>query len=100
MFAVAAAVRYGLPASPSESSLTYGELMGSIKAIFLEEPVLSESALIGAMLYGAFNAIWATLGFLLGIPPNHNGAPAAGLFGLVGADSAGAEPLAGRHADD
>jgi len=99
MFAVAAAVRYGLPASPSESSLTYGELMGSIKAIFLEEPVLRESALIGAMLFGAFNAFWATLVFFLGTPPYHYGARAAGLFGLVGAVSAAAVPLVGRLAD-
>ena len=99
MFAVAAAVRYGLPESPSESSISYRELMRSIMALFLEEPLLRESALIGAMLFGAFNAFWATLVFFLGTPPYHYGARATGLFGLVGAISAAAVPLVGRLAD-
>src|SRR5260370_14386759 len=73
--------------------------MGSIKAIFLEEPVLRESALIGAMLFGAFNAFWARLVFFRGTPPYHYGARATGLFGLVGAISAAAVPLVGRLAD-
>jgi predicted MFS family arabinose efflux permease len=60
---------------------------------------LRESALIGAMLFGAFNAFWATLVFFLGTPPYHYGARAAGLFGLVGAISAAAVPLVGRLAD-
>jgi predicted MFS family arabinose efflux permease len=99
MFTVATAVRYGLPESPAKSSISYRELMGSIKALFLEEPLLRESALIGAMLFGAFNAFWATLVFFLGTPPYHYGARAAGLFGLVGAISAAAVPLVGRLAD-
>jgi predicted MFS family arabinose efflux permease len=99
MFAVAAAARYGLPESTSESSISYRELMRSIMALFLEEPLLRESALIGAMLFGAFNAFWATLVFFLGTPPYHYGARATGLFGLVGAISAAAVPLVGRLAD-
>jgi predicted MFS family arabinose efflux permease len=99
MFAVAAAVRYGLPKSPSEISIRYRELLRSIVAIFLAEPLLRESALIGGMLFGAFNAFWATLVFFLGTPPYNYGARAAGLFGLVGAVSAAAVPLVGRLAD-
>src|SRR6202035_3488939 len=88
-----------LPECPPSEVITYRELLRSLITIVREQPLLRESSLIGAMMFGALNAFWVTLIFLLETPPYHYGERAAGLFGLVGALGAAAAPYIGWLAD-
>jgi len=82
---------------------SYAALFRSLGALIREFRVLRISAVIGAALFGAFSAFWATLVFLLQSPWfNHGagyGARVVGFFGLLGAAGALAAPLVGRAAD-
>lgn len=87
-----------LPKSQSSLQLSYPRLMKSLFKL-MQQPVLKEAALAGAMSFGAFSAFWSTLVFLLAQPPYHYGSEVTGLFGLVGIVGAMAAPLVGRLAD-
>lgn len=99
MFTCAAVLRAWLPRSEPTQKLSYPSLMRSLVRLFIEQPVLRESCLVGGAMFGAFSAFWATLVFRLEAPPYHYGSQAAGLFGLAGAGGALAAILAGRWAD-
>jgi len=88
-----------LPRSTGSVRLSYGRLLGSMWQLIRSEPVLRESALVAAMLFGAFSAFWSMLAFRLETPPLHYGSQVAGLFGIVGIAGAAAAPIAGRLAD-
>jgi predicted MFS family arabinose efflux permease len=107
MYCIAATLMLGLAVivnsvlperSPSEA-ISYRELLRSLITIAREQPLLRESSLIGAMLFGALNAFWVNLVFFLETPPYHYGERAVGLFGLIGAVGAASAPLIGRLAD-
>jgi predicted MFS family arabinose efflux permease len=87
-----------LPKSQS-ATISYPQLMRSLPKLFVEQPVLRQTVIIGAMQFGVFNAFWTTLVFLLSTPPYHYGSEVTGLFGLVGIVGATAAPLVGRLAD-
>jgi predicted MFS family arabinose efflux permease len=99
MLTLAVSIKSILPECPPSEVITYRELLRSLITIAREQPLLRESSLIGAMMFGALNAFWVTLIFLLETPPYHYGERAAGLFGLVGALGAAAAPYIGRLAD-
>jgi len=99
MLVLAWALRRRLPVSPPALRLRYVELLRSIRGLAVEHPLLRPAAMIGALLFGAFNAFWTPLVFRLGAPPYHYGARAAGLLGLVAAFSAAAAPRIGRLVD-
>jgi predicted MFS family arabinose efflux permease len=104
MVGLAVMVRALLPESRSGNEpVRYGRLLHSLGALIREEPVLRESAVYGACLFGSFSAFWTTLSFHLAGPPFDmgvkNAGSAAGLFGLVGAAGALVAPIAGRMAD-
>jgi predicted MFS family arabinose efflux permease len=107
MFWVASALTLGLaifvagtlPRSAGTSRLSYPRLLQSLWDLVRLEPVLRESALAGAMLFGTFSAFWSMLAFRLETPPLHYGSRVAGLFGLIGVAGASAAPIAGRLAD-
>ena len=98
MFVLAIVLALRLPKSPS-AKISYLKLMRSLPRLIVEQPVLRETAVIGAMQFGVFNAFWTTLVFLLATPPYHYGSEVAGLFGLVGIVGIIAAPLVGRLAD-
>jgi len=104
---VIAAVMYGafvplmfrvMPKLPPKQSLSYGEAMRSLWTLFKAQPLLRESATMGALIFASFSCFWTTLAFLL---DSHYGlgAGVAGSFGIVGASGALAAPIAGRVAD-
>ena len=104
MVGLAVMVRALLPESRSGNApVPYGQLLRSLGALFRAEPVLRESAIYGACLFGAFSAFWTALSFHFAGAPFSMGAKnagsVAGLFGLVGAAGALAAPLAGKMAD-
>jgi predicted MFS family arabinose efflux permease len=88
-----------LPNTKPTSDLSYPALLGSLWTLFRREPVLREAASVGALLFAAFSAFWATLTLLLAGPDFRMGPQVAGLFGLVGVAGALVAPLAGRLAD-
>jgi predicted MFS family arabinose efflux permease len=88
-----------LPRTAPTSGLGYPALMRSLWHLFRAERVLREASAVGALMFAAFSAFWATLTLYLAGPAYHLGAEAAGLFGLVGIAGALAAPLAGRLAD-
>lgn len=99
MIVLAVVVAMLLPKSRPNSKMSYQKLMQSLPGLIQGQPVLRESSLIGAMLFGGFSAFWTTLVFLLEKPPYQYSSTVAGLFGLVGVVGAMAAPIAGKLAD-
>ena len=88
-----------LPAETPAFTGTYRQLMGSLWVLLKQQPVVQQSAIIGAALFGAISAFWATMAFFLGAVPYHYSLSVIGLFGLIGAGGALASPLIGRFID-
>lgn len=82
----------------SETELSYLRLMASAIELFRTRQ-MREWAFIGGMMFGAFNAFWTTLVFLLSTPPYHYGARMAGALGILAVASAAAAPLMGKVVD-
>lgn len=99
MLVCSGALRAALPRSEPVARLSYGRTMASLIRLFVEQPVLRESSLVGGAMFGAFSTFWATLAFRLETPPFHYTSKAAGLFGLAGAAGALVASVAGRWAD-
>jgi predicted MFS family arabinose efflux permease len=55
--------------------------------------------LIGASLFGAISAFWATMAFFLEKPPFQYSLTVIGLFGIIGAGGALISPFIGRASD-
>jgi predicted MFS family arabinose efflux permease len=92
-------IRHELPECRSaESAMSYLQLMASALGMFRYRQ-MREWAFIGGMMFGAFNAFWTTLVFLLKTPPYHYGARMAGALGLLALASAAAAPLMGKVVD-
>ncbi|MDA8193673.1 MAG: MFS transporter [Thermaerobacter sp.] len=87
------------PPPANAQALSPFRLFASLPRLWREEPVLRSAALTGGGLFAALSTFWTTLTFRLGGPPYHYPPALIGLFGLAGAASASAAPLAGRLAD-
>jgi predicted MFS family arabinose efflux permease len=87
-----------MPKLPPKQQLRYSDSMRSLWTLVRTQPLLRESSVIGALVFGSFSCFWTTLAFLL---HSHYGlgAGVAGTFGGVGAAGALVAPLAGRLAD-
>jgi predicted MFS family arabinose efflux permease len=77
----------------------YRQLMRSLLQLFREQPVIRESAWIGACLFGAISAFWATMAFYLEKPPFGYSLSLIGLFGIIGAGGALISPYVGKVTD-
>ncbi len=91
--------QFVLPISAPTFKGTYRQLLASTARLFRDLPVIRESALMGAILFGSFSAFWTTLTFLLESSPFNYEPKTIGLFGALGMVGALAAPLAGRYAD-
>lgn len=99
MLALAVLFRFGLPASRPELRISWVSLIRSTMELIRTQPLLRESAALGAIFFCSFNAFWTTLVFFLQTPPYHYGSAVAGMFGLVGALGAVCAPYVGQMAD-
>lgn len=99
MALVGALVYWRLPSSKRTTDLSYPKLMGSLWPLVRDHGVLREAMLLQVLIFGAFNAFWATLPTLLEGEPYHLGSGIAGAFGIIGAVGAMAAALAGRMSD-
>lgn len=101
MAILAVLVRSTFPQSRPEAPLSWLKLMGSTWGLVKQHAMLRESALLGALFFGAFSAFWTTLVFFLSGPAYHfkNAGTVAGVFGLVGAAGALGAPTVGHLAD-
>ena len=93
----APAIRRLMPVLPPKQKLRYADAMRSLWTVFREEPLLRESCLMGALVFGSFSVFWNTLAFLL--QAHGLGAGVAGSFGLVGAAGALMASFAGKLSD-
>lgn len=91
-------VKY-VPGEKSSFQGTYRQLMYSLFKLFKEQPVIRESAWIGAWLFGAISVFWATMAFFLEKPPFNYSLSLIGLFGIIGAGGALISPYVGRITD-
>ena len=87
-----------MPKLPPKQEMRYSEAMRSLWTLFRTQPLLRESCLIGALVFGSFSCFWTTLAFFL-FSHYGLGAGFAGSCGLVGAAGALVAPVAGRLAD-
>ncbi|WP_197496819.1 MFS transporter [Paraburkholderia caribensis] len=91
-----------IPERQTESAAdkkSYLSLLASLPQLVLEWRDLRFSSALGASMFGAFSAFWATLAFHLAQPPFGFGSAQAGLFGLWGATGALIAPQCGRLSD-
>jgi predicted MFS family arabinose efflux permease len=82
----------------TEGKIGYLSLLASSLGMFKYRQ-MREWAFISGMFFGAFNAFWTTLVFVLETPPYHYGARMAGGLGILAIASAAAAPLMGRVVD-
>ena len=99
MIVLAVVLRLMLPKEQPRESISYPQLLKSLGGLIRSEPVLRETSVFGALVFGAFSVFWVTLVFFLGTPPYHYGSEVAGLFGLVGIAGALSAAYAGKLAD-
>jgi len=99
MFIVAIAMTRALPRYRADSLMSYKQLLISVVALFVEEPILRHRALLGFISFSLFSMLWTPLSFLLSKPPYEYSDAVIGLFGLAGAAGVIAASWAGRFAD-
>ncbi len=88
-----------LPIREPNSKLRYGDLIGSMRHLALNTPVLQRRALYHACLFGAFSLFWTTVPLRLAGPEFQMSQAGIALFALAGVAGAVATPIAGRAAD-
>lgn len=79
--------------------VSYRRLIGSMPGLLLAHAELRLSAYLGATVFAAFSAFWATLAFHLAGPAFGKGVAWAGLFGLFSLPAALLSYSAGRLSD-
>ena len=88
-----------LPDDPVNRRTPYLRVLISVPVLLKEEPVILLRSLYGAAAFGAFNALWTPLAFLLSGSPYHYSTSTIGVFGLLGVAGALTASAAGHVAD-
>ncbi|GAB2542735.1 MFS transporter [Spirosoma aerophilum] len=97
--AVALALQLSLPNVPSAFTGSYADLLTSTLVQVRRFPLLRNTALLGALVFGTFCSFWTTLTFHLSGPPFHYQTGTIGLFGLLAIGAALLAPVFGKQAD-
>ena len=92
-------LRSKLPQRAPTSSLSYGQLIGSLWKLLATTPVLRRRAAYHAGLFGSFSLFWTVTPLMLAGPVFHLTQTGIAIFALVGMAGAVASPIAGRMAD-
>lgn len=79
--------------------MTYPQLLRSVFALFVQEPVLRIRGILALLIFASFSVLWTSLVLPLSSPPLSLSHTAIGSFGLVGVAGALAAARAGRLAD-
>jgi predicted MFS family arabinose efflux permease len=87
-----------MPRLQPRQELRYPDAIRSLWTLWRTQPLLRESAVLGALVFASFSCFWTMLAFLLDTQYKL-GPGVAGSFGIVGAAGAMVAPLAGRLAD-
>ncbi len=88
-----------LPREGRRPAVRYARVLASVPSLLRDEPVILLRSAYGASAFGAFNALWTPLAFMLSSSPYHYSTSTIGLFGLLGVAGALAASFAGRIAD-
>jgi predicted MFS family arabinose efflux permease len=98
MLMIAIIVLKVVPSHQPSHRAHYGELLRSLKHLFIREPILRQRALYQGLLFAAFSLFWTAVPLEL---TRHYGLSQSqiALFALVGAVGAVSAPIAGRLAD-
>jgi predicted MFS family arabinose efflux permease len=99
MLVLTAAMVRILPHRDPDADHSYGELIGSMKTLLLETPILRRRAFYQGCMFGAFSLFWTTAPLILASPVYHLNQTQIALFALAGATGALIAPVAGRMAD-
>ncbi len=94
MAGLAVVLRLALPLQAPARGLSWAEAVRSLPGVLRDQPLLRRHAVVGAMGFAGFSALWSTLAFHLA--RSGHGADVAGLFGLFGLAGVVAAPLVGR----
>jgi predicted MFS family arabinose efflux permease len=96
-----AALLYRVLPEQSRNSTTssYPDLLRSMLALLIEEPVVRLRALFAFLIFATFSTFWTSMVLPLGVPPFDLSHTQIGLFGLAGLVGALAAGKAGHLAD-
>lgn len=92
-------VQYSLPDVQPGFGGNYGQLLRSTFVQVKRFALLRRTALLGALIFGAFCSFWTTLTFHLSGPPFYYNAGVIGLFGILAIGGALAAPMVGKLSD-
>ncbi|MDR3529422.1 MAG: MFS transporter, partial [Rhodopila sp.] len=87
------------PHEKAREAPSYPRLVGSVFALFREEPILRVRAVLALLIFATFNELWAPMVLPLSAPPFSLSHTEVGLFGLAGVAGAFGAGRAGRLAD-
>jgi predicted MFS family arabinose efflux permease len=99
VLAITVALQFSLPNARQEFSGNYVQLLASTLQQIQRFALLRRTALLGALVFGAFCSFWTTITFHLSGAPFHYGTDKIGLFGLLAIGGALVAPYFGKLAD-
>lgn len=88
-----------VPKVPVTSQMTYLQLAGSLVDLLRTQPLLWQSGIMGATVFGSFSCFWTTVTFRFSEAPYNYESGVIGLFSLVGAAGVIGAPLGGFLVD-
>lgn len=97
--AMALIMRRAMPRTPGLRPETYADLLASLGTLVRDVPLLRRAALVQALSFGLFNALWVGLALRLQAEPFDLNTREIGELALVAITGALMAPLLGRLAD-
>jgi len=99
VFISAIFIKFSLPDVYPQFSGNYGQLLLSTLSQIKRFAILRRTALLGALMFGAFCSFWTTLTFHLSGAPFYYSTGTIGLFGILALGGIMLAPIFGKMAD-